>query len=70
MAYIQTQKLHKPILALSDCPNDENYCEKECKCICWIKSISQWSNLSLLMRETSDDGRETLQILREQYLSK
>lgn len=66
---MRIQKLHKTILWPFDCLNGEENCEKKANVFAkLIQLLGDWS-LSL-MREAPDHGRNSLQILKELYLSK
>lgn len=50
-SYMHIQKLHKVILAPFWSSHWQRLLWKECRCICWMNSISWWSKFAIIMRK-------------------
>ena len=68
--YLRIQHLHQIILSPIDQSDDIDFVEKNATVFTKLIQYSDNKSLSLVIRDTRDNGRKALTILREHYLSK
>ena len=70
MRYLRIQHLHQIILSPTDQSDDIDFVEKNATVFAELIQYLDDKSLSLVIRNTRDNGRKALTILRDHYLSK
>ena len=70
LGYLRIQHLHQIILSPTDQSDDIDFVEKKATVFAELLQYLDDKSLSLVIRDARDNGRKTLTILREHYLSK
>ena len=68
--YLRIQHLHQIILSPKDQSDDIDFIEKNAAAFVELIQYLDNKSLPLVIRDARDNGRKTLTILREHYLSK